>query len=186
MCLLQLPHHRAGADKEPVPADEELIVLSDPEPGQPLPHRIDVLGGPTVDIIYDIAHLNIVQLLLQRQGAVEPDHAAQREQGTDGGLAVMHTAAPIDQQRTGVLRAAGDHMDNGHPTVTPGIDFRGLLNDLLHGLTKFMGDVIDIARREDDGVLILTAFTAATTFEAECGVQIHQVLFQLIRIATFP
>ena len=98
----------------------------------------------------------------------------------------MHTAAPIDQQGTGVLRAAGDHMDNGHPTVTPGIDFRGLLNDLLHGLTKFMGDVIDIARREDDGVLILTAFTAATTFEAECGVQIHQVLFQLIRIATFP
>ena len=59
------------------------------------------------------------------------------------------------------------------------------IDDLLRCHLKLSGDVENISAVEQDRVLVLTALAAFSAFEAEFGIQIHQLPFDFFRAALF-
>ena len=99
---------RREAHEHLVPEQVELIMLGDPELGQPAADSVDSFCGTAGVVVDDVLHIEFIGVLNRFTKFFTHHDPPQRKQGADSRFAVMHTASSILQQRAGTLGSVGE------------------------------------------------------------------------------
>ena len=75
-------------------------------------------------------------------------------------------------------------MDNRNAGVSADISLGIGLSHLLHSHVLLLGNVVDIPGIEDDCVLVDAAFPAPAALEPKLGIQVQQVILQMLNALT--
>ena len=185
MVFFQLADHRPQFDCQCTPQQKKLILLGNPEPRKPSPHRVDSLSGAAVGVIEHILHLNWAVFQSFSQINCIGNHPSQREQCTDRRLTLMDRAESVLQEGADLVLAARYHVYGWDFGRAADVGFGILVDNLLRCHLKLPGNVKDIPAVEQDRVLMLAAFAAFPAFELELGIEIHRLPLDFFRAALF-